>query len=91
MIVIPVMLSLHIRLQFITEAMIISLVGGVIGLILGLLLGILGSSLIGVVPSFSLTTMLLTVLFSMAIGVFFGYYPANKAAQLDPIDALKYE
>lgn len=81
----------HIRMQFITEAMIISLVGGIIGLILGLLLGFLGSKLLGSAPSFSLPTILLTVAFSMAIGVFFGYYPANKAAQLDPIDALRYE
>jgi putative ABC transport system permease protein len=81
----------HIRMQFITEAMIIALVGGLIGLILGLLLGLLGSKLLGSAPSFSLPTVLLTVIFSMAIGVFFGYYPANKAAQLDPIDALRYE
>jgi len=81
----------HIRLQFITEAMIIALVGGLIGLLLGLLLGMLGSSLLGTAPSFSLPTILLTVAFSMTIGVFFGYYPANKAAQLDPIDALRYE
>jgi putative ABC transport system permease protein len=83
--------NFHIRMQFITEAMIIALVGGLIGLILGLLLGMLGSYLLGAAPSFSLPTILLTVIFSMAIGVFFGYYPANKAAQLDPIDALRYE
>lgn len=81
----------HIRLQFITEAMIIALVGGLIGLVLGLLLGTLGSSLLGTAPSFSVPTILLTVAFSMTIGVFFGYYPANKAAKLDPIDALRYE
>ncbi|OGO76519.1 MAG: ABC transporter permease [Clostridiales bacterium GWB2_37_7] len=83
--------NFHIRMQFITEAMIIALVGGLIGLVLGLLLGTLGSNLLGAAPSFSLPTIVLTVAFSMAIGVFFGYYPASKAAQLDPIDALRYE
>jgi putative ABC transport system permease protein len=83
--------NFHIRMQFITEAMIIALVGGLIGLVLGLLLGILGSSLLGATPSFSIPTIILTVVFSMTIGVFFGYYPANKAAKLDPIDALRYE
>lgn len=83
--------NFHIRLQFITEAMIISLAGGIIGLILGLLMGTLGSKLMGSAPSFSVPTILLTIAFSMAIGVFFGYYPANKAAKLNPIDALRYE
>lgn len=83
--------NFHIRMQFITEAMIISLVGGLIGLVLGLLLGFLGSNLIGVDPFFSIPSILIAVIFSMAIGVFFGYYPANRAAQLDPIDALRYE
>ena len=83
--------NFHIRMQFITEAMIISFVGGLIGLLLGLSLGTLGSALLGAAPSFSLPTVLLAVVFSMAIGVFFGYYPANRAAQLDPIDALRYE
>lgn len=83
--------NFHIRMQFITEAMIISLVGGLIGLITGLLLGTLGSTLIGAAPSFSLPTVMIAVAFSMAIGIFFGYYPANRAAQLDPIDALRYE
>lgn len=81
----------HIRMQFITEAMIISLIGGLIGLLLGLGFGLLGSTLMKVAPSFSLPTILFTILFSMAIGVFFGYYPANKAAKLNPIDALRYE
>lgn len=83
--------NFHIRLQFITEAMIISLVGGMIGLAAGLLLGLLGSTLLGSAPSFSIPTILLTIAFSMTIGIFFGYYPANKAARLDPIDALRYE
>jgi putative ABC transport system permease protein len=83
--------NFHIRLQFITEAMILSLAGGIIGLILGLLMGIAGSSLMGSSPVFSIPTIVLTIVFSMSIGVFFGYYPANKAAQLDPIDALRYE
>ncbi len=54
-------------------------------------MGTLGSKLMGSAPSFSVPTILLTIAFSMAIGVFFGYYPANKAAKLNPIDALRYE
>ncbi len=81
----------HIRLQFVTEAVIIALAGGLIGLVIGLLMGVVGSSLLGTAPSFSAPVIALTILFSMGIGVFFGYYPANKAAGMDPIDALRYE
>lgn len=81
----------EIRVQFIVEAVIICLIGGVIGILLGVLLGTLGASLLGSPATIKASTILLAAGFSMAIGVFFGYYPANKAAKLDPIDALRYE
>ena len=81
----------HIRIQFVTESVIICLIGGVIGIILGTALGCFGAKLLGVTAFPSLWHIALAVGFSMAIGIFFGYYPANKAAKLDPIEALRYE
>jgi len=80
-----------IQMQFIVEAMIICLIGGIIGILLGLLLGYGGSTLLGFATKPSVSTIVLAVGFSMLIGVFFGYYPASKAAKLDPIEALRYE
>ena len=80
-----------IRVQFITEAVVICLVGGALGVALGVGLGSVGASLLGYAAKPSPSAILVAVGFSMAIGVFFGYYPANKAAKLDPIDALRYE
>jgi putative ABC transport system permease protein len=80
-----------IRAQFIVESIIICVIGGIIGVILGILIGIAGASMFGYKASPSPVVILGSVLFSMAIGVFFGYYPAKKASSLDPIEALRYE
>ncbi|MFA9375122.1 MAG: ABC transporter permease [Lachnotalea sp.] len=80
-----------IRMQFIVEAIIICLIGGIIGVILGIGGGILGAKLMGYPAVPSLGIIFIAVGFSMFIGVFFGYYPANKAAKMNTIDALRYE
>ena len=80
-----------IRIQFVVESVIVCLIGGVIGILLGAVLGYVGSSLISEACLPRPGYVVLAVGFSMAIGIFFGYYPANKAARLDPIEALRYE
>jgi putative ABC transport system permease protein len=77
--------------QFLMEAIVLSLLGGVVGIIFG----VTGSSIVSKIagwPTFvTANSILLAVVFSMAVGVFFGYYPARKASLLHPIDALRYE
>lgn len=80
-----------IRMQFITESVILCLIGGVIGVVLGIAAGVGLSTLMQVPGKPTISSIVVAVGFSMAIGVFFGYYPANKAAKLDPIEALRYE
>lgn len=80
-----------ILVQFLVEAMIISGTGGLIGTLLGLIFQSVIAMSIGIPPTVSIGTILIAVLFSAAVGIFFGIYPANKAAKLDPIDALRYE
>ena len=81
----------NIQMQFVVESALICLVGGVIGIILGAAFGYLGSSLLDVPTLPSLGSVLLAAGFSLAVGIFFGYYPASKAAKMDPIEALRYE
>lgn len=80
-----------VRWQFLTEALLLSLIGGLIGVIAGIggswLFGELGGMRTVVVP----TSILLAFSSAAAVGIFFGFYPANKAAQLDPIEALRHE
>ena len=83
--------SSHIQMQFIIESMIICAIGGLIGIVLGIIIGAVGATLLKESPSISIPIILISFTFSMVIGVFFGYYPAKKAARLDPIEALRYE
>ena len=83
--------NIDISLQFIIESMIICIIGGIIGMLLGVAAGYAASVFIKS-PTFpSVLAMIVAVSFSMFIGIFFGYYPANKAAMLNPIDALRHE
>lgn len=77
--------------QFLIESVLISLIGGIIGMTLGIVGARLIGSLAGISPVVSPIAVLGAILFSSAVGVFFGIYPARKAARLDPIDALRYE
>lgn len=80
-----------IRLQFITESIVICTIGGIIGIGLGIATALLACKLMDFTAAVSSSSIGIAVGFSMVIGVFFGYYPANKAAKLNPIDALRYE
>ena len=80
-----------IMMQFISEAVIICLIGGIIGIITGLILGDVAAHFMGYTPSVSIASIYMSMGFSMAIGIFFGYSPAKHAANMNPIDALRYE
>jgi putative ABC transport system permease protein len=81
----------HVLLQFLLEAMALSVVGGALGVALGLLIPSLVSKFAGMPTQVSSSSVLLAFGFAAAIGIFFGFYPARKASRLDPIEALRYE
>lgn|SRR5574344_226716 len=83
--------AMDIRIQFVVEALLLSLIGGAVGVIIG----VLGSELVGLMSDLTVVVspfaILLSFGFSGIVGVLFGYYPAYKASLLNPIDALRYE
>jgi len=80
-----------VQTQFLIEAVVLSLTGGFIGIALGVGISFLITNLLGWAVLVSPWAIGTAVLFSMAVGVFFGFYPARKAARMDPIEALRYE
>ena len=77
--------------QFLVEAIVLSLVGGAVGILVGTGASFLITQTLGWPVLVSATAIGAAVIFSMAVGIFFGFYPARKAARLDPIEALRYE
>ena len=77
--------------QFLVESMVIGIIGGTLGVILGVSASVLISKFAGWNTVISIWAIIIAVVFSVGIGLFFGIYPARKAALLDPIDALRYE
>jgi len=81
----------HIVIQFLIEAMTLSLVGGVTGIVLGVVGARLTTVIAGWPTIISGNTVVTAFFFSLVVGLFFGLYPANKAARMNPIEALRYE
>jgi putative ABC transport system permease protein len=83
--------SSAVRSQFLIESIVLSLTGGVFGIVLGIIVSLAIPKMLGWPTLVSTTAIVGSAIFSIAVGVFFGYYPARKAAALDPIEALRYE
>jgi len=85
-----------ILIQFLAESLLLSLVGGIVGIGFGWVIStvvgkIAAASDVALSPAIDLNSVLLATLFSIAVGLFFGIYPANRAASLQPVEALRYE
>jgi len=82
---------LHVLMQFLIQAMLLSLMGGAAGIVAG----VITSKIVSAVADWPILlqpeVMVAAFVFSAAVGIFFGYYPARQASRLNPIDALRYE
>jgi putative ABC transport system permease protein len=83
--------SSAVRTQFLIESIVLSLTGGILGIVFGVIASLIIPLLLGWPTLVSVMAIIGSVIFSAAVGIFFGYYPARKAAALDPIEALRYE
>jgi putative ABC transport system permease protein len=83
--------SSAVRSQFLIESVVLSLTGGVAGILLGVLASVVVPPMLGWPTLVSTASIVGSMVFSAGVGIFFGYYPARKAAALDPIEALRYE
>jgi putative ABC transport system permease protein len=83
--------SNEIKRQFLYEAIVLTMSGGVIGVILGVLLSLLIKSLSGLPISVNIVSVAAALAVSTSVGLFFGIFPASQAAKLNPVDALHYE
>lgn len=80
-----------VQLQFLAEALVLSLLGGAVGVLVGVGGSVIVSGMLHWPTQIPMQAIAIAVLFSVGVGIFFGYYPARKAAHLDPIEALRYE
>jgi putative ABC transport system permease protein len=83
--------SKDVLMQFLIESILLSFIGGLIGIFIGLLISNFVSSMMGWPVTISLNSILISFFSSAATGIFFGWYPARKAANLNPIEALRFE
>lgn len=81
----------HILTQFLTESALISCLGGAVGIVLGLWMGSVIGNILDIQATANTGIIFLAFCFSLAMGLFFGYYPASKASKLNPIEALRFE